>query len=134
MANDEKLTQLIQGLHRRTLESKIHWERTPVKRVYLANFPEYAVRISAELPGPLESSASLTLSLADQLAGVPPGRNYYVRIYNSNGDVLEEITDRQFTKTPQFDPREVMMETYNEVRRQVMGTDQAIEALLKVLQ
>jgi hypothetical protein len=119
MANDERLIQLIQGLHRGTLEGKIHWERTAAKGVYLANFPEYAVRISVE-PIFLDQPSS--------------ARNYYVRIYNVNGDMLEEITDRQFTKTPQFNPREVMMETYNEARHQAMGADQAIEALLKVLQ
>ncbi len=127
MADDERLIRLIQGLHKGTMEGKIHWARTAAKGVYLTSFPEYGVRISTEPPGSPRSMAA-------QFADLTDARNYYVRIYNDNGDMLEEITDRQFTKTPQFDPHELMLETYNEARRQAMDTNQAIEAILKVLQ
>jgi hypothetical protein len=119
MVYDARLMQLIQGLHRGTRGGKIHWVRTGVKGVYLANFPEYAVRISVELPGKLL---------------VQDKQYYYLRIYNDNGDMVEEITDAQLTKTPEFDPREVMIEIYNMARSQAMGADEAIDALLKVLQ
>ncbi len=122
MVNDERLIQLVQGLHRGTLAGKIHWERTTAKGVYLANFPGYAVRISA-------APKLLPERITDDR-----DYHYHVRIYNGNGDMVEEINDGQLPKTPQFDSREVMMETYNEARRQAMGADQAIEALLKVLQ
>src|SRR4051812_23360060 len=110
--DERRLIQFIKALHKGTMEGKIHWERTAVKGLYLANFPDYAVRISAELPKPVDQLATAGLQ---GLMGDDP-RVYYVRIYNDNGDMLEEITDRQFTKTPQFSPREVMMELYNVAR------------------
>ena len=111
---DDKLVKLLTLLHNRTNEGAVNWERTAYKTYYLAVFPGFTVQIGEENP------------YDDEV--------YYVmKIQNEDGDLVEQARSQDFGhKMENAFP--VMKELHTGARRRAMGTDQALDSLLKQLE
>ena len=117
---DPKLTLLLRRLHKKTLESKVPWERTVDEGVFQASFKGYSVILFSRPTKQPEPD--------------PNAIDYVLQIFNEDGVLVEEVDDLDFDKNElgQF-PYIMMDEIYTSARRTVMGVDKAIDTLLKAL-
>jgi len=106
-----KYWTLVRRLNAETLRGKITWEQTSEHGTYQASF------------------AGFTIILAEDDAP----RMQYMRILNPNGEVMEVVTDEdidgphQSAHHPAYD---MMSDTYKLARRQAMGVEKALDAIL----
>jgi hypothetical protein len=114
---DSKLVNLVKLLNRRTVEGNISWERTSDEGVFNAPFKEYSVQIST----------------APTRGAELEGYDIVLRIYDDEGEIVEEIRDVDFTTEEFLNPYGTMNEIYLIARRQAMGVDKAVDSLLNQL-
>jgi len=116
---DRKLISLVKGLHNRTTENKVKWEKTSEEGVFLASFHNY----------------SLSVSTIPSKTGAPTDVDIVIRIFDGEGNVIEEISDLDFDKQDfgETHPYHYFNYIYSMARRQSMGVDKALDSLLKEL-
>jgi hypothetical protein len=109
---ENKYWTLVRRLNAGTVSGKISWEQTSDFGTYQAGF------------------AGFTIVLAED-----DGRMEYMRLLNGDGEILEIVTDEDIDgPSAQHRPAyDLMRETYKLARRQVMGVDQALDAILGTL-
>ncbi len=113
--SNPKLVATILKLHEKTKKGELQWEETSNERVYQVSFPGYTVQMFHRL----------SQEGADAL-------DYFIRILNENGGVLEESSDLDLKEEwePSF---RVMKELYEMARRRALGVEQALNNILKAL-
>ncbi len=110
-----KIAQLVERVHHQTLAGKVPWEETERDGVYQASFPNYSIRYSSR---PTQSS----------------GVDYILAIYNEQGSIVEEVADPDLDEDDiDWEPYEVMKETYERARGQALGVEAAIDDILRYL-
>lgn len=106
----EKLYKMIEGLHEKTRQGKIAWERTADPSTFLASFPSHSIQIS---PGD----------------GVP-----VMELFNQNGELVAHIQSQDFTKDAErFRAREYLLELYKRAQTTAMGADKVVDDILMSL-
>jgi hypothetical protein len=114
----KKLEILIQRLYDQTKAGKIAWEETSLTDVFQAAFPKYAVQL-------------IRHERDDTRPGV---YTYSLHILNDRNAVIEEVTDRELRPSGvESDQGMLLREMYEEVRRQALGVDEALDTLLREL-
>jgi hypothetical protein len=94
----------------------VKWEETADEGVYQAAFPNYTIRLSSRWNGEME------------------GLDYFMRLYNENGTLIEEISDEDFHAIDKdAGTYKFLAETYESARRIAMGVEQALDDLLREL-
>lgn len=112
----EKMVQVIMKLISKTNDGMINWETTDRDDEFQLSFAEYTIRLSIG-QSPSNSTAPA----------------YYVSIYNSNGQLIENVTDEDLDGYLQDSFKE-LRELYGAARRNALGVDKAIEDILKELE
>jgi len=109
-----KLLKVVKQLGTRTSEGSVAWEETGKEGVFQASFPNYSVRISRSWHDFEESY------------------DYYLRLYNQNGSVIEEVTQAGLAGPDLSGPEayQLLEELYEGARRKAMGVDQALDTIL----
>jgi hypothetical protein len=113
----EKLAKLVDRLYERTEANAVQWGKAD-REVFAASFPNYSV----------------DLSEAHNTWGSPA---FVLRIYNSDGDVVEWISSRTLaSELPASDKdyEKIMEELYKLARRSALKSDQAVDELISVLE
>ena len=116
-----KMKEVINQLHRRTMDDDLPWEETEDEAVYQTAFPNYSIRVS-ERP-PKESQAE--------------GMDYWVSIYNAYGKLVDEVSDpdmREDYENDDINPFDLMRELYDNARRTAMGVQVALSEILERLE
>lgn len=117
----ERLTKkgkLITLLLQQTTTKNLQWSPTETDDTFLVSFPEYSVSIS--------------VSYTDE--ETPP--DYYMRMYNREGKIIEEFNDVTIAEeNPNMRPSafQIMQDLYFKARSSALGSDKAIETILKYL-
>jgi hypothetical protein len=109
----EKLAKLLAELIKHTEFGNLKWERTAANGVYQCSFPQYTVQLSETTADNLDATFQLT-------------------ILDSEGTVIERATHPDFAGAMPT-PYTQMKHLYEMARRQALGVDNAIDALLKEL-
>ena len=112
-----KLVTLVRRLHERTTAGEIDWERTPHEGSYQCSFTSYVMQIRTR-PSRHEEDAL----------------DYVLLIMDDVGRLIESVDDEEFTHMGMEDAYAILVETYNLARRRALGTDAAIEDLLRELE
>lgn len=115
-----KTAELVDRLYRHTVTGRIAWSETEEEGVFQTAFPTYAVRISHR---PSQTDIE--------------GVDYVISIFESEGRLIEEITDagvaaeysEEFSRRAYGD----MQELHETARRQAMGVEAALDAILAEL-
>jgi hypothetical protein len=117
---DSKPIRLVQQLLARSNEGKVRWEKTVDSGEYQAAFPHYSVR---------------TFSRFNSETDV---EDYFLQIYNEEGELVEEISDGEFTIMlgPNATPSgfKIMKDLYEVARRTAMGVEAALDTILAELE
>jgi hypothetical protein len=109
---DSKYWTLVRRLNAETKRGRIVWERTSQDGAYQAAFPGYTI-VLTELDAPSMK---------------------YMRILNADGDVVEVVSDEEIDEgSRDHAAYKLMTETYKSARRQAMGIDTALDAILGTL-
>lgn len=108
----DKRLRLVKILHDRTAEGTVEWERTTTDGEFQVAFPTYSIAIT---------------SRPDYDADEP---DYGLRIYNKDGDLIEEIWNTDLVVDGEHNPFLLLRSTYKTARRIAMGVEQALDALL----
>ena len=108
----KKIGTIIQSLHEKTISGAITWEETEVDGTYQVSFPNYSVRIFS-----IKSSTD---------------NDYFIQIINEFGKVLDEVSDIDL-KDIIDNPYKLMKEIHNSARRQALGVEDALDAILSNL-
>ena len=77
--SDKKIVQIIQRLHKKTIDHDIKWEVTDDNNSFQTSISKYAVRITG-IPNRED----------------PSDTDYYITIYNEIGREIESIGDEDF--------------------------------------
>jgi len=110
---------IIDILQRRTMDDKLVWEETEEEGFYQIAFPRYAVRVSKR---PTKVSGTT-------------GTDYLVSIYNTEGKLIDEVSDLDMQEDyTDSDPYYMMKELYDNARRSAMGVQTALGDILKNLE
>jgi hypothetical protein len=104
----EKLTKILIELIQKTDSGSLAWEPTAEEGVYQVSFPRFTVQLSS-------NGADIVLS-----------------ILNSEGTVIEEASDPEFTDHI-TDAYVAMKQLYANARRRALGVDAALDELLEEL-
>lgn len=104
-ASDEKIAELIKAILDRTKSHEVVWKKTSDPSTFLAVFPKYIV----ELEG--------------------PDFNATFRLQGEDGETIDEISWASMN----IYARQLLKELVVTARRQALGTDEAIDELLKSL-
>jgi len=93
---------------------QLKWEEGSKKATFRVSFPEYTILLSIR-------------PCADS-----PEDDYYISIFNSEGTLIEETSDRELAT---FIPNayQQMQSLYDKARRQALGVDKAIDNILENL-
>jgi hypothetical protein len=109
----DKRRALVERLLEKTTAGEVNWEATETELEFQAAFTKYTVRITSQHHR--------------------DSTDYIIRIFNSEGALVEEFDDTELTADDVFSPFLVMKETHDLARRYVMGAEQALDALLDEL-
>ena len=123
----KKLATLTKRLYERTLAGSIDWEETALNDVYQTSLADYSLRIS------LEESQTLEVSQSSVQSDVK------IAIVNDVGSVIESFLDEDLS--PEWfheigvneHPYKIMYSIYEIARRRALGSEQAINDILKEL-
>ena len=109
MTTQGKVFTLLQRLHDKTGAGGIIWEATPARRTFQAAFTNLIVKISDE-----------------------GNDNYSLAIYDEAGTLIEEMSDRELALVSPnvVAPFTLMCSLYSMARRQALGVDAALDALI----
>lgn len=107
-----KLAHLIRALHQQTNSGKIEWKSTAEDGTFQVSFPNYSVLLSTRP------------SVRGQ------GDDVIVAVLNSEGRMLEQATDVDFDADTLPNAYATMKQLYEVARRQSLGVEQALDALL----
>lgn len=72
----KKIAELVRKLFQKTIDGKLEWEQTDKKGVFQTSFPNYTIRFSMKPRG-------------------QDSQDYYISIYDSDGNLVEEVNDLQ---------------------------------------
>jgi len=116
---DKRFVHLVTKLHENTLRKRISWRPTPDNEVFEAVFPQYSLRIGLK-------QRRETL-------------DYVINILNDEGIAVEDFSDEDLSRdfsldAPQQGWFRFMGEIHEMARRQALGADQAIDAILGELE
>ena len=117
-----KLAKLALGLYRETVDGRVDWEETTSSGVYQASFSNYAVTISLQESQDDEEN------------------NVRISIYNSEASMIESFSDSALDCDWFFEmdvtetPFKIMYELYEIARRTALGSEQAVNEILKELE
>jgi hypothetical protein len=117
---DQKMSELILLLHKKTHEGKVPWERTLDEDTFQATFKEYTLRLFSRPSREPEAE--------------PDVKDYVLQIYNEEGALIEEVDDLDFNRDDLGrHPFVIMEEIHTVARRTVMGVQKAVNTLLDAL-
>jgi hypothetical protein len=105
---DNKLTKILMELVQKTDKGSLAWEPTAEEGVYQVSFPRFTVQLS------------------------PNGPDIVLSILNSEGTIIEEAADAEFSDHIPA-PYQTMKKLYANARRQALGVDAALDELLDEL-
>lgn len=111
----QKLASLTKKLSEKTKKGEVDWEETAEKGVYQASFSDYSLHLS-------KIGEGVNIKLL-------------ITIYDEEGQVMEQFDDEDID--PFFLDENifaVMKEMYEFARRRAMGTEQAINKILRILE
>ena len=117
--HENRLVQLIEKIHERTMAGRVNWEATAKVSAYQCAFSDFTIVIDA-----VRNREN------------PEEIDYVFSIVNSDGVIIEKIDDIALTRELDSDTGagyKLMTQMYNSARRTAMGTERAIDALLKEL-
>jgi len=103
-----RMATLVSKLSLKTQAGEVRWEETGEERTYQASFPGYAVHV------------------------FPRGEDYILQIFNDDGNLIEEVSDRDLTSY-MGNAYIQMKELYELARRNAMGVEQALDKILSCL-
>lgn len=113
----DKRYALVKRLRDQTVNGKVEWERTATNGIYQASFPNYSIKISEGRSPQSDESPAI-----------------YVRIYNSEGTLIESFNDEDLpTDTGPNAPYAIMSQLFEFARRQAMGVDAALDSIMGAL-
>ena len=116
MTTQDRMLTLVQRLYAKTQSGEMIWERTSRSGVFQVALPNYVVKLSTRSTGPDE----------------PP--DYVVSIVDESGNLIERTTDLELSKVfPNEKVFSTMEELYEMSRRQALGVDRALDAILSDL-
>ena len=118
-----KLLALVQRLHARTCERKIDWTETPNESRFVAQLDRFTLALK-KIPDPnYPDQPDFELVVFDQTTD-----RKVERITNGMlRPVMDRVTDEG------LNPYKLLYRTFEMARRQVLGSDDALEAILKSL-
>ena len=119
---DEKSLELIQSLHRRTLQNKVAWVAGTNDRTFTTSFGDFKLEIQMTPDRDYQDEP-----------------DYAVVIRDANGSEIETISN--VTLRPMMDrttaeglsPYAVLEETFKVARRKALGFDKALDLILSEL-
>lgn len=117
-----KQAELVKYLNKLTQSGELIWTETVEENIFQASFPKYSIQIE-------EQSSTM------QGAG-SGATDIVISIFNYEGKKIEELrdTDSSLKDGLNRDPFAIMSEIYILARKQVLGTDEAYDYLLKELE
>ncbi len=108
----EKVGRLIDSLYNNTKSADITWEESEKDGTYQVSFPKYSVRIFNRFNEHEYDT-----------------KDYFIQIINENGIVIDEVSDIDVKEVIQ-DAFYKMKEIHDLARRQALGVDEALDAIL----
>lgn len=91
----------------------------------MAAFPNYAVQIR-------RTQSSVPGDLAYLITDRDPSYEYHLEVHNQKGTLIEDISEREFSKeADNLDAHSVLAAIYEQARRMALGVDEALDALLQ---
>lgn len=117
---DPKLVKLIIGIHDRTIEGKIVWQKTALEDVFSKSFGNYSIQISSE---------PTKMDTPDAEIGE---EDIVVRIFDGEGTLMEEVRDSSFGSEMLGGKYAFvyMEEILSTARRQAMGVEKALDSII----
>jgi len=116
----EKLGDLVARLKQRTEEGRVGWEQTSARGRFQTTLNDHSLVITEQ---ECEDDPEIT--------------EYCITIFNRDGDDIECFTDRDLAAIPEANAettyRAMMKEIYAIARRKALGAEEAVEAILEVL-
>lgn len=106
----DSIYQLIHLLLDKTKEEKIEWEPGPVSESYHSRIGENSVAIRKNRD------------------------DYFLSIYNSDGDNVEDISDPELTRAGYNEAFSMLDNLFMFARRNALGTDKVVSSILSELQ
>ena len=114
----EKFSKLVKALAEQSEEGRLKWEESVEPGVYQVSFPNYSVKIREEF-------------------GEEPEPDIVITIHNAEGATLDRFTDRDLHSymVDNFHVRSytTMDAIFQKARRTAMGSEQALDSILKFL-
>lgn len=117
-----KQAELVKYLNKLTQSGELIWTETVEENIFQASFPKYSIQIEEQ-------------SSAVREDATPEETDIVISIFNYEGKKIEEFRDTDSSLRDGLDksPFVIMNEIYISARRQVLGTDEAYDYLLKEL-
>jgi hypothetical protein len=117
-----KYARIVERLVEKTNKGELDWKETPGGSGYQVSFPDYSLIIYETVNGQF-----------------PNENDYLISIVNSEGDVLDHFSDIDLDSAEGRTGSEIkyypmLKELYNQVRRQALGVDKALDAILHELE
>ncbi|MBO6561278.1 MAG: hypothetical protein JJ959_12115 [Nisaea sp.] len=116
----EKLGEMVARLKQRTEEGKVDWEETSTRGRFQTTLNDHSLVIAEQ-----------------ENEDDPEVMDYCVTIYNRDGDDIECFTDRDLGEVPEANAEEtyraMMKEIHAMARRKALGAEEAVDAILEVL-
>src|SRR5262249_11534535 len=113
----DKIRAFVEKLVDRTEEGKVNWERTVNEGIYQASFPNYTVHLFTR-PSRTDSE----------------NEDFVLQIKDEDGAVIEEVDDTMLsTGYPNDKIFTRMRKMFALARRQALGVDRAVDAILAAL-
>jgi hypothetical protein len=110
-----KLARIIERLEERTLRGEVRWERTAGEGIFQSSFPDYSAVVSERINPMIFSHV------------------YTFQIRNSEGQVVETVTDDQLTRENPA-ATDLIQDLHNAARRSALGADEAVNKMLQYLE
>ncbi len=105
-----------------TAKDAIKWEETSEPGIYQTSFPNYTVQLADKTYPHPESREMVT--------------DYVLSIYNKDLKLIEQVDDNMIREeNPGMNPGpfSIMQSLYADIRRKVLGVDEAIGEILNIL-
>lgn len=114
---DQKITDLVIRLYRRTQAGKVPWEKAVEDETFQATFSK---------------SFSIQIAPRPSIDPTEDEPDYWLTILNETGEVVEQISNRDFpgVKLSGLYPWVLMRDIHTIARRTAMGAERAIDAIM----